>query len=223
MAKTVPTVAEKVARKPETKPVSVQIAEKPIEEKPLPESINLKVPFASQAPFGDWGMPYQEACEEASAIMVKYFYDGKPLNAKTMDEEILKLVKWENKTFGYYQDTTAAEIVRVLKEYFFYKNVEVKYIFTIEDIKREVAAGHPVILPAAGRLLPNPNFRQPGPIYHALIVKGYMPDGRIITNDPGTRNGKDFLYKPEALMNALHEWNAEDILLGSPAMIVVKP
>ena len=101
--------------------------------------------------------------------------------------------------------------------------MEVKYIFTIEDIKREVAAGHPVILPAAGRLLPNPNFRQPGPIYHALIVKGYMRDGRIITNDPGTRNGKDFLYKPEALMNALHEWNSEDILLGSPAMIVVMP
>lgn len=189
---------------------------------PLPDAINLSVPFGSQAPFADWGMPYQEACEEASAIMVHYYYADKKLDPKTMDEEILKMVDWENKTFGYYKDTNAAEIVRILKEYFGYKNVEVSYKFTIEDIKREVADGHPVILPAAGRLLGNPNFKAPGPIYHALVVKGYLRDGRIITNDPGTRNGKDYIYDPRVLMNALHEWNEEDILKGSPAMIVVR-
>lgn len=186
-----------------------------------PAEVNLDVPFQSQAPFGNWDMPYQEACEEASAIMVHYYFAAKTLSAETMDEEILKLIDFENKTFGYYKDTTAAEIARIMKEYFGYKNVEVSYNFTIEDIKLEVASGRLVILPAAGRLLPNPNFRQPGPVYHALVIKGYMSDGRIITNDPGTRRGKDFLYYPQHLMNALHEWNAEDILKGRPAMIVV--
>lgn len=190
---------------------------------PLPDSANLSVQFASQAPHSNWDMPYQEACEEATAIMVNYYFSGENLTAEVMDREILDLVKWQEKTFGYYKDTTADEIGRIMKEYFHYKNVEIKYDFSIEDIKREVADGNPVILPAAGRLLKNPNFKQPGPIYHALVVKGYTKDGKIITNDPGTRKGRDYIYDPDVLMNALHEWNAEDILKGRQAMIIVGP
>lgn len=184
-------------------------------------SVNLAVPFGSQAPFANWGMPYQEACEEAAAIMVHYYYAGKKLDAKTMDAEILKLVEWENKTFGYYKDTTAEEVARIMREYFGYKNAEVRYDISIGDVKGEIAAGRPVILLAAGRSLGNPNFRRPGPVYHALVVKGYMADGKIITNDPGTRRGADYLYAPDVLMNALHDWNAEDILKGRRVMVVV--
>ncbi|MBI4994423.1 C39 family peptidase [Candidatus Peregrinibacteria bacterium] len=184
-----------------------------------PEEINLNIPFGSQAPFANWDLPYQEACEEAAAIMVHYYYEGKELTPKIMDEEILKLIEWENKTFGYYEDATAEEIARIMREYFGHKNVAVRYEFTIEDIKKEIAQGRPVILPAAGRLLNNPNFRQPGPIYHALVAKGYTNE-KIITNDPGTRKGKNFLYDPKVLMNALHEWNEENILQGKHAMVV---
>lgn len=188
---------------------------------PLPSTFNLNIPFASQAPFGNWDLPYKEACEEAAVIMAYSFLKNQPLNKEIMNEKILQLVDWEKKTFGYYEDTNAEEIARTLREYFNIKDVEVRYEFTIEDIKREVSKGHPVILPAAGRLLPNPNFRQPGPIYHALVVKGYT-EKHIITNDPGTRRGKDFLYTPEALMNAIHDWNAQNILEGRKAMVVVK-
>lgn len=187
----------------------------------LPSTINLKIPFAPQAPFANWGLPYQEACEEAAVIMAHRFFTGQKLTTKIMDEEILKLVEWEKKTFGYYEDTNAQEIARILREYFGYLGVEVRYTFTVEDIKREIAKGHPVIVPAAGRLLPNPYFRRPGPIYHALVIKGYTKT-KIITNDPGTRRGADFLYDPQALMNALHEWNPKNILDGRKAMIVVK-
>jgi len=188
----------------------------------LPTTINLKIPFGSQAPFADWGMPYQEACEEAAIIMAHYYFSGESLDAATMDREILKLVEWQEKTFGYYKDTTAEEMARMLREYFGHSDIEVRYEFSMEDIKREVAQGHPVILPAAGRLLPNPNFKQPGPIYHALVVKGFLANGKIITNDPGTRKGADFLYDPAALMNAIHDWDPKDILKGRKAMIVVR-
>lgn len=187
----------------------------------LPPSINLAIPFASQAPHANWDLPYQEACEEASMIMAARFLRGQPLDADIMDAEILKLVDWQEKRFGYYKDTTAAEMAIVMREYFGFNRVEVRTEFTIDDIKREIAAGRPVILPAAGRLLSNPNFRQPGPVYHALTVKGYLKDGSIITNDPGTRNGKDFLYDPEILYNAIHDWVIGDITLGQKAMIVV--
>lgn len=187
----------------------------------LQVSINLNVPFGSQAPLGDWALPYQEACEEAVVIMVHRYFSGEPLDPPTMDAELKKLVAWEEKTFGYYKDTTAEEIARMLREYFGHKNVEVKYDFTIEDVKAAVSEGHPVILPAAGRLLPNPYFRQPGPVYHAFVVKGFIGE-KIITNDPGTRRGKDFLYDPGPLMNAVHDWNDENILKGRKVMIVVK-
>ena len=184
------------------------------------EEINLDIPFGSQAPFANWDLPYQETCEEAAAIMAHYYLAGKKLNPKIMDEEILALIEWEKKTFGYYEDTTAEEMARILREYFGHKNIEVRYEFTIDDIKKEVALGHPVILPAAGRLLGNPNFRQPGPIYHALVIKGFTKN-KIITNDPGTRNGHNFLYDPKVLMDAIHDWNSEDILLGKKAMVIV--
>lgn len=188
----------------------------------LPGALNLNIPFASQAPFGNWDMPYQETCEEASVIMAHRYFTGQSLDADTMDKELLALIKWEEETFGYYKDTTAEEVARILREYFGHKKVEVLYEFTIDDIKKEIAAGHPVILPAAGRLLPNPYFRQPGPVYHALVVKGYT-ESKIITNDPGTRKGKDFLYDPQTLMKAIHNWNAENILDGEKVMIVVYP
>lgn len=187
----------------------------------LPSAINLNIPFASQAPSGNWSMPYQEACEEASVIMAHRYFTGQSLDAETMDKELLALIAWEEETFGFSADTNAEEMARVLREYFKHRTVEVRYEFTIDDIKRELSAGHPVILPAAGRLLPNPYFRQPGPIYHVLVVKGYTAS-KIITNDPGTRKGKDFLYDPETLMKAIHDWNAENMLGGQKVMIVVK-
>jgi hypothetical protein len=190
----------------------------------LPAEMNLKIPFQSQAPFSNWDAVHEETCEEASAIMVDRFFSGKPLTKDIMEEELGKLIAWENDQFGRFEDTDGAETVRILREYFGRTKVLLRYGFTIEDVKKEVAAGRPVILLAAGRLLGNPNFTPPGPVYHALVVKGYLKDGRIITNDPGTRKGADYLYDPEVLMRAAHEWNGiGDVLDGRKVMISVGP
>lgn len=188
----------------------------------LPKAINLGVPFTSQAPYANWGMPYQESCEEASMIMADAFYKHKSLNKKNSDSAIQQLVTWETKRFGDYKDQTAEEVGIVLREYFGYKNVKVIYDVTVDDIKKAVSDGHPLIVPAAGRLLGNKNFRQPGPLYHMLVVRGWKKDGTLIINDPGTRNGKAFLYKPDVLMNAIHDWNNGDVLKGRKVMVVVE-
>lgn len=187
-----------------------------------PREVNLPVPFQSQAPFGDWKLPYKESCEEAAAIMLHYYLTGQELDAATMQREILALIAWEKATFGYYEDTNAAQEVQILRDYFGHANVKVRYDgFTLEDVKNEISSGHPVIIFAAGALLKNPFFQNPPPRYHVLVIKGYAKGGRLITNDPGTKHGHDFRYSPAGLMKALHEWNSKDILYGRRAMVFI--
>ena len=190
------------------------------QKKPLPAEINLKIPFTSQAPHANWNLPYGEACEEASALMVHYFYKNKTFTKESADAEIKKLVDFQTKKYGFYKDTAAEETARFIKDYWKYKKVRVLPA-TIDAIKQELAAGRPVIIPAAGRLLGNPNFRQPGPLYHMLVVKGYTKDGKFITKDPGTRNGANYVYSQKVLMNAIHDWNGGDVNNGKKMIIVV--
>ena len=42
----------------------------PQKPEPLPPSVSISVPFAAQAPRGEWRAPWDEACEEASVLMV---------------------------------------------------------------------------------------------------------------------------------------------------------
>ena len=190
------------------------------QKKPLPAEINLKVPFTPQAPHANWELPYGEACEEASALMVYYYFEKKTFSKESADKEIKKLVDFQSKKYGFYKDSTADETARFIKDYWKYKKVRV-IPASIDAIKQELAAGRPVIIPAAGRLLGNPNFRRPGPLYHMLVVKGYTKDGKFITNDPGTRNGANFVYDQKVLMNAIHDWNGGDVNNGKKVIIVV--
>ncbi len=167
--------------------------------------INLAVPFSPQAPFADWDLPYQEACEETSAILVDKFYKNQPITAEIARQEILKLVDWEKREFGYYMHTTAAETATILRQYLGYKRVDVLYDITINDIKTHLLAGRPVIAPLAGQLVGNPYYHQPGPGYHMLIIKGITKSGDFITNDVGTKRGQNYVYDDEVLFNAIHD------------------
>ncbi len=189
----------------------------------IPAQVNLDVPFTSQAPYGDWNMPYQEACEEASMTMVDRFYRGfsgtiAPSDAKKIIDSI---VEFEQKTIGGYKDTSAQQTADIMKGYFGYTDVRV-VPYSELNMRRALANGFPVIVPADGKVLPNPNFRNGGPPYHMIVVKGYLGD-RWITNDPGTRNGKDFTYTFAELANAAHDWNGGDVMHGAAVMLVALP
>jgi len=188
-----------------------------------PTAINLAVPFTSQAPTSNWNLPFQEACEEASIIMVNAYYKGRTLLPAETEDEINSLVDWQNKEFGSYLDTTAEQTATMLRSYFGYEHVEVSYEVTAETITAELKAGRPVIIPAAGRQLGNPYFTSPGPLYHMIVIKGVAENGDFITNDPGTRRGHNYTYKPEKLLSAVHDWNDGEVETGRRAMIVVYP
>lgn len=200
---------------PEEKPV--------VKPEALPDKILIPVPFTSQAPFAEWDELHEEACEEASLIMLKYYLDGKKLTPSIAEEAIQKMVKFEIKNYGDYKDSNAGEIVKLAKDFYGIRNLKVVYDFQKEDLKKYLAKGNPIIVPAAGRLLGNPNFTAPGPLYHNLVLIGY--DGNIIiTNDPGTRKGRGYTYNIDVLYNAIHDFpgKPEDITQGRKAMIVLE-
>lgn len=188
----------------------------------LPDEVNLFIPFTSQAPFKKWDTPYKEFCEEASVLMGVSFLKGlTSITPEEADVKMLAIKEFEEKRFGYYEDTGVEDVAVILREFYGIKKVEVVYSPTVDDIKRALASNKAVIMPAAGQQLGNPHFRRPGPPYHMLILKGYTKDGFFITNDPGTQYGADYTYKEEVLMNAMHDWNGGNFSTGAKAVIIL--
>ncbi len=184
----------------------------------------LPVPFLCQAPYTNWNQPWQDACEEAAIIMAIHYINSTPLNREIGKKEILELIDFQKKTYGGHFDLTAEQSARLIKDYYGYHNLEVKYDFSVEDIKKELDRGNVVIAPMAGRLLGNPYYTPPGPVYHYLLFKGYDDSrGEFITNDAGTKRGRDFRYKYSVAYNAIHDWTGDKktITLGRKAIIVV--
>jgi len=189
-------------------------------------SVQLDIPFIVQAPNANWDLPYKEACEEASLMMVHAYYQGeKSFTQDEMQAAIDSIIFWGNETFNTF-DTSAETTTRYLTEKLGYDQdrVQVLYDFTIEDIKALLSEGIPVIVPAAGRELGNKFFQDPGPLYHMLVITGYTDD-EFITNDPGTRRGEDYRYDQEVLYNAIHDLteDLEAISTGRKAMIIIQP
>lgn len=189
----------------------------------LASAVNLAVPFTPQAPQANWDDPYGEFCEEASVLMAISYINDEPIpNADTADAKMLAIKAFEEKRFGYYEDTTAAETAIILKEFYNYKNVRLIDNPTPADFKEALSAGKLVIVPMAGRMLGNPYFQTPGPLYHMLVIKGYTTDGKFITNDPGTRRGADFIYAEQTIMDAIHDWHGDKhIEQGKKVAIIV--
>lgn len=188
----------------------------------IPSAARLTVPFTPQAPFADWNPPYDEACEEASILMVHHFLKEEALTPNTANNEIILLADWQAK-HGYAVDINVRDTQAVAEEYYdlqtkVYADGEV----TIEHIKRLIAAGYPVVIPAAGQLLKNPYFRGSGPPYHMLVITGY-DEKRFLTNDPGTKRGEGFAYDQQLLLNAIHDWTGDKntVTQGQKAMLVL--
>jgi len=184
------------------------------------EKINLSMPFYAQAPDGDWSLPWQEACEEASVTLAYYGATGKSLTRDQFRAELLKIIDWENLHFGDYKHTNVAQTAQILKGYYGYKDFAILNDPTVADLKVELAQGHLIIAPFAGRELGNPFYSGIGPLYHMMVLKGY--DGtHFITNDVGTRRGENFIYPYATIISALHEWNDGDIDSGAKKVIVM--
>ncbi len=188
----------------------------------VPAELNFSMTFYSQAPFGDWSEPWQNACEEASSLLIANTYFHHNWTPEQFRDQILTLVDWENKTFGDYKSTNAKEIVQMLHDELGL-NAVIHSNPSFEDVQQVLAEGHLIIMTFDGRELNNPFYTNGGPDYHAMVIKGYKEGQKVITEDVGTKHGENYVYDWSTLENASHDYTTPNIDDGAKLMIEVLP
>lgn len=199
-------------------PPALQTSSQPTPSEP--RSVLIDVPFATQAPRANWDALHEEACEEASLILVHYFLKGMNITPEMMEKEIQELVAWETE-HGYGYDVTIAQLRDIAKAKYELSATIIKEV-SVERIKAEIRAGNPIIVPAAGRELGNPYFSGEGPWYHMLVITGF-DSKNFITNDVGTKRGQSYRYSYDVLLNAIHDWTGvkEETKTGAKRMMIL--
>lgn len=179
------------------------------------ENAYIEVPFICQAPLqteANW-VSHEESCEEAAVLQVHDYIQGiTDPDPQESNRIILDMIEWQKKNLGENKDLYANDLKNFIIGYYDYppENVEVIYDASIIDIKKAVSAGYPVIVPIMGDILKNPYYPYPG--YHMLTVVGYTPD-KIITNDVGTRRGKDFSYNYDIFISAVDAAGGDIVII----------
>ncbi len=193
----------------------------------LQENIDNDVPFIVQAPEGQWtDKRFQDACEEASILMAYRWREDKGgLSKKDATRKFENMFMTEEKFFGKgVYDTSIEDTAHFAREYFG-GEFEVRNV-TMSSIYKALMDDYIIIVPTNGKMLDNPNFTNGGPERHMLIIKGYDKDDKeFITNDPGTKKGKNYRYPRSRLFNAVRNYKTghkEPIKAVDKKMIVVK-
>lgn len=195
---------------------------------PINEKIILSVPFIAQAPLGDWSDPrQQDACEEAGVLMaMAWIKDRGEIDPVVAQAEIIALADWQQEKFGEHRDLHITDVAtRLFGEYFNYQLVEIKTFNNKLDLIQALKENKIILIPSDGQTLANPYFTPPGPERHLLVVIGYNPEtDEFITNDPGTRQGRSFVYPADQLFDAIRVYPSgyhEEIVQGDKLGLIV--
>jgi len=172
------------------------------------DKVLLDVPFFAQAPTANWSDPrQQDGCEEASVMMADLWLTGKTMTVRQAEEEIIAMSEWQKTKYGGFIDRSITDTGRMFHEYYGHKDYEVRRSITADDIREELSQGNLVIVPTNGQILDNPNYTGDGPITHMMPIIGYDDATRqFITNDPGTRNGRQFRFSYSNMMDSIYDY-----------------
>jgi hypothetical protein len=183
----------------------------------IPNKAYLDIPWFCQAPHENpdsWKI-HKESCEEAALLMVLYHLTGRKKTDKDkIHAQLVDMIDWQMQTWGIHKDLHADSVKLLAMEYFGLADTDVEIIrkATPDTLRSLLSRGFPVIVPTAGRMLGNPYFTPPGPLYHMVVVTGYTSD-RVITNDIGTKRGRDFSYPWDVFMKSMNHEGGDVIIL----------
>lgn len=193
------------------------------------DAVNLPVPFIWEIPDGVWTKPWNNACEEASIMMLDQFYlNRKEENIGRVESKNLMrpLFAIEDKLYGSNADTNASRTLKLIDDYTNFTG-ELKPHPTIEEIVAELAQGHPVISFHYGYDLKNPHhrFRRGGSSYHVMVLTGFNATKNLFyANDTELKGGLDYPYTYDTIMASLHDFNHTSKKAdGQPIVIFTRP
>lgn len=188
----------------------------------LAPAVKLDVPYISQAPDGNWISPWDKACEEASAIMIDYFYTQAAFTRDITQTNILKIVDWENKNLEKNADTDAIETIKFINTNTSY-TATVKTTPRLEEIKAELRKSRPIIA-----LVNRYTLYKTPPVgsknsYHTVVITGFNDEnGEFSVLDPADPDRNIYAYSD--LISALHDLNLDSGEAdGQPTVIFTKP
>ncbi|MFA6050637.1 MAG: C39 family peptidase [Candidatus Paceibacterota bacterium] len=206
---------------------TVNTTAKPVTTEPvgkLKSKMTLQVAFMSEAPDGNWTNPWSNACEETVTLMADKYYAGKKsIGISEAKEYLINLFDKEEELFGTNRNSDSKQMLEIISKYANFKG-EIKINPTADEIKKEIAAGRPVISLHRGFDLKNPNieFSPTRSSYHTIIVVGYDDEKQaFITHDPGDEKDGEYLaYGYDLFMDSLHDYNVEDDKTDGPATVI---
>lgn len=177
---------------------------------PPTTTIELTVPFTSEIPDGKWVAPWNNACEEASVVMVDHWYRKELLLSKEEAKAAMQpLFDWENKQYGNNVNSDAQRTTEFIQALTSFTATIVRNP-TLQAIKDELRAGRPVISLHYGFDLHNPlhRWRQGGSYYHMMVLVGFDDEKQdFFVNDTALEEGLDYRYSYATIMDSLHDYD----------------
>jgi len=188
------------------------------------EHVELPVPFIPEIPEGVSGSPWVNACEEASIAMIAHYYEGR---LEVPDAEAIpylrRLFAFQDGLYRSNANSDAARSARIIEEAAGFRATIVENP-ALEDLKRELSEGRPIMTFHYGFALGNPNipFLPTGSSFHTLVLKGYDDrTGEFITNDNGDRSaGAGRRYPYDTFMDSLHDYRYEVARADGPPRVI---
>ena len=189
----------------------------------VPTSTNVDVPFTSQAPAGDWSEPWQSACEETSIYMITSFYANDPIKRDQAIVQIKAILAVKDKDIKVSKDESLTTISQLIVDLKLPWETQLVTDPTTDALKKELAAGRPIIVPVYAPDLKNPHYSSVTPDYHVLVLTGYDDtNGVFIVNDPGTKDGEGLRFPYATLMFAIHDLDPQNVTAGKKAVLFTK-
>jgi len=208
--------------------ITETVAPKPtvILESGIPNKHLIKTAFIPQAPEKNWEQPWQDACEEASLLTLKYYIQNE-------NPDIQKLVTEYQQLFSYESDNNLSHDInienmsKISSQYLGLKPNIIENP-ALDDLKVKLSQDRPVIITANGKILykENKNFRSGGPWYHSLVILGYDDNSqKFIVHDVGTQHGAYFKYSYNLLLDSIHDLptsgKKEEIDTGAKRVLIL--
>lgn len=188
----------------------------------IPDYFLNKTAFIPQAPEKNWDQPWQDTCEEAAILTVKYFFENKIPDFPTLLTDYKLLIDKSNS-----HDINLAQMSQIASDMY---NYDSKIIDnpTTDTIEKYLSEGHILIAPANGQTLYQENkyFKNGGPLYHNIVILGYDHNKKqFIVHDVGTQFGAYFKYSYHVLMSSIHDYpdskDKKDINQGPPRLLLL--